>query len=309
MPMRNAEQFVREAVGSVLTQDFGDLELVVVDDGSADRSADIVTSLGDPRVRLVAGRCGGFATAWNTALGFATGDLVLQCDSDDVLPPGRLARQVSFLDEHADFGAVCGGFATIDSAGRRVAELWAEGAAPEEITAELLAGLTRTSLCTFTTRRSVLLALGGMRAFFETGSDIDLQLRLAEACRVWYEAGDRYHYRLHEKSVTHTQPSTRRRFFEEYARELRAQRARGEQDDLQRGVPRGVPASDPKHDGHRRQIQGMLIGKAWRVHGQGAKLDALRLGLRAIAQAPMSVGVWRSVAALAFKAAGPGSRS
>jgi glycosyltransferase involved in cell wall biosynthesis len=309
MPMRNAEPFVREAVDSVLQQDLADLELLVVDDGSTDRSAAIATALGDPRVRIVAGPCRGFAAAWNTALERAAGELVLQCDSDDALAPGRLASQVRFLDQHPEFGAVCGGFTTIDAAGRVVAALWAEGAAPEEITAELLAGVTRTHFCTFTVRRSLLVALGGMRPFFETGCDIDLQLRLAERCRVWYEPADRYRYRLHGASITHNQPSGRRRFFEEYARELRAQRAAGGPDDLQRGVPRDAPAPDATRDGHHRHIQGMLIGEAWRMHGRGAKLDALRLGLRAIAQSPTSAETWRSVAALALKSAGPGSRS
>jgi glycosyltransferase involved in cell wall biosynthesis len=309
MPMRNAEHYVHEAAGSVLAQGFGDLELIVVDDGSTDRSAAIVTSFADPRVRLAAGPCQGFAAAWNAALGLASGELVLQCDSDDALTPGRLLGQVGFLDGHPDFGAVCGGFTTIDSAGRTVAALFTAGAAPEEVTAELLAGVTRTHFCTFLVRRRLLVALGGMRPFFETGCDIDLQLRLAAACRVWYEPADRYRYRLHGASITHNQPSARRRFFEDYARELRAQRARGEQDDLARGAPRDAPSADGPRDGHRHHIQGMLIGRAWRRHGEGAKLEALGLGLRAIAQAPASVAAWRSVAALALKPAGTGNRS
>jgi glycosyltransferase involved in cell wall biosynthesis len=307
MPMRNAAPYVRRAVTSVLDQDHADLELIVVDDGSSDGSRRIVEQVGDPRVRIVEGPGRGPGAAWNAGLSVSAGSFLLQCDADDAFPPGRIAAQVEFLDAHPEFGAVCARFSMIDPQGRSVVGLGSDG--PEEVTQELLAGTTRTHLCTFAVRRPHLVAIGGKREFFETAEDIDLMLRLCEVCRIWYEPVDRYHYRLHGASITHTQPSTRRRFFEQYARELRAQRAQSAQDDLQRGVPRAAPASDSTRDGHRRHIQGMLLGEAWRMHDQGAKLDALRLGLRAIAQAPTSAGVWSSVAALAFKAAGSGSRS
>jgi glycosyltransferase involved in cell wall biosynthesis len=307
MPMKNAAAYVSQAVRSILRQDHTDLELIVVDDGSSDGSRRIVQEIGDPRVRIIAGPGRGPGAAWNVGFAVAAGSFLLQCDADDAFPPARITGQVKFLDEHPEFGAVCAGFSMIDSSGRHVVDLGSGGA--EEVTQEMLRGGTRTHLCTFAIRRSHLVAIGGKREYFETAEDIDLMLRLCEVCRIFYEPVDRYHYRLHGASITHTQPSRQRQFFEQYARELRSQRAHGGQDDLERGAPRAVPASDSTRDGHRRHIQGMLIGEAWRRHDRGAKLDALRLGLRAIAQAPTSAEAWRSVAALAFKAAGSGGRS
>ena len=186
MPMRNAEPYVREAVASVLDQDWRDLELVVVDDGSTDRSRAIVESFGDARVRLVPGPQRGFASAWNAALAAAGGDVVMQCDADDAFPPGRIALQLKLLESKPDFGAVCGGFSTMDAGGRHVARLCRGEAPGAEITGELLDGKTCTTLCSFAIRRELLTALHGMRVFFETAPDIDLQFRLAERCRIWY---------------------------------------------------------------------------------------------------------------------------
>lgn len=306
MPMRNAERYLYEAALSVLSQDFADLELIVVDDGSTDRSSEIIRELGDPRVQLIPGPCSGFPAAWNTALGVASGEVVIECDSDDLLPPSRIGDQVAFLDEHPQYGAVCGGFSTIDKAGRHISALWEEDSTAQDITAELLGGITRTAFCTYGVRRAALVALGGMRTFFETGSDIDLQLRLAESCRIWYEPVERYRYRIHGSSITHTQASTRRQFYEQYARELRAQRAVGNLDDLQRERPRTAPDDASSPGGHRVHIQGMLTGFAWRTHREGRKLEAILLGFRAITYNPFSARAWRSVAALILKQSGPG---
>ncbi len=303
MPMRNAAAYVREAIASVLAAEFGPLELIVVDDGSTDGSRELVKTIRDPRVRLLAGPRRGVSVAWNTALERATGEIVMQCDSDDLYPPGRIASQVRLLDRSPQLGAVCGGFATIDRAGRLVAELGQERSQGEDITEELLAGGTRTHLCTFAIRRPLLDAIGGKRDYFESAEDVDLQLRIAEVCRVWYEPVSWYRYRLHDASLTHTQGSTRRIFFEQYARELRAQRARGGPDDLERGCPLSPPSEASNPDRSGPQVRGMLLGDAWRKHARGQKLAALAAGIRAVACAPTDASVWKSVAALFVKPA------
>jgi glycosyltransferase involved in cell wall biosynthesis len=304
MPMRNMERYVADAARSVLAQEYRDLELVVVDDGSADRSRAIVEGLGDPRVRVVPGVCRGFSAAVNTAFGAARGEILMECDADDLFPPGRVGEQVRLLEVSPQFGAVCGGFSTISPAGDLLARCWDPASAEGDITEELLRGETRTHLCTFAIRRECVDALGGMREFFETGSDIDLQLRLAERCRVAFQPVERYRYRLHDASVTHAQSSARRQFFETYARELRAQRAAGGTDELERGMPRAAPVTGGARDRLADQLAGLLLGEAWRRHRRGEKLASIALGLRALARTPTSAGSWRSVAALVVKRAG-----
>ncbi len=101
MPLYNAERFLRRPVESVLAQTHANLELVVVDDGSTDDSADIVESYArnDDRVRLVrAERNGGVAAARNRAIAEARGRYVAFLDSDDWWHPEKLQRQLALLE-------------------------------------------------------------------------------------------------------------------------------------------------------------------------------------------------------------------
>ena len=99
MAVHDGERYVGAAVDSILTQKFRDLELIVVDDGSTDRSPEIVREHADPRVRLIAnGRNLGLAPSLNVGLAEARGEFVARLDADDVAMPHRLARQVEFMD-------------------------------------------------------------------------------------------------------------------------------------------------------------------------------------------------------------------
>ena len=105
MPAFNAAEYIREAVESILAQDFRDFEFVVVDDGSLDGTAGIVESIRDPRIKLV--RCetnGGIVAALNEGIGACSGEYVARMDADDVARKGRLSRQVEFMDRHPDCG-------------------------------------------------------------------------------------------------------------------------------------------------------------------------------------------------------------
>ncbi|MCF0197537.1 MAG: glycosyltransferase [Bacteroidaceae bacterium] len=90
MPVYNTGPFLREAIESVLAQTRTDWELIVVDDGSTDDSAAIVSSYPDPRIRLIAQQNAGQSVARNTAMQVAKGDFVYCIDSDDVIVPNLL---------------------------------------------------------------------------------------------------------------------------------------------------------------------------------------------------------------------------
>ncbi len=98
MPAYNHERFVGEAVESVLGQSFDDLELVVVDDGSTDRTAEIVNSYTDPRVRYYHQQNQDAYNALNRGIGLAHGRFISIINSDDVYAPERLARLVAVHD-------------------------------------------------------------------------------------------------------------------------------------------------------------------------------------------------------------------
>lgn len=303
MPMRNAEPFVTEALMSILREREIDLEVIVIDDGSTDGSRDRVAAVGDPRIRVLDGPCQGISAGLNLGFSQARGDIVMRCDADDIYPPDRIARQVRWLADHPGHGAVCGGFCTMDIQGRQVSEMGTEGNETVEIDEELRRGVTRTSLCTYAIRREVVQRVGEFRRYFETSEDIDYLLRLGEACRVAFVPHNTYHYRLHQSSVTHSQASTRRAFFDEMARAFQVERLRDGADALQKGNPPAPPEASDVHgrsaDAH---VQAMLLGQAWRVAGEGRRGHAIRLAARAVALGPGLFAAWRALGVLTVQA-------
>ena len=100
MPVWNCEHTVGVAIASVLNQRYDTWELLVLDDGSSDRTVDIAGSTGDPRVRVIAdGTHCKLPVRLNQGVALARGSYVARMDGDDVMYPERLARQVAQLTE------------------------------------------------------------------------------------------------------------------------------------------------------------------------------------------------------------------
>ncbi len=305
MPMRNAAAYVREALTSLLGQDWDNLEIVVVDDGSTDTSASIVQSLSDPRIKLVPGPRKGIAAALNAGLAAATGELFCRCDADDWYPANRLGRQAKVLLDRPELGAVCGTFTMVTASGRRITDqVWSNDAS--EISDEIKTGVGRTHFCTFMVRMDVVRKLGGFRDYFIGTEDSDFILRLGEVCKVWYQPTLSYLYRLHGESITHTQPSSQRKFLEKTMVEFQKQRLATGADDLMRGNPPPLPtnlASDAEqtHD----QVQHLLLGQAWKQHAAGQRMTAIKTGFRAVMSRPRTDRAWKSWLALMVKPVRP----
>ncbi len=307
IPMYNAEAFISATLDSILQERDISLEVVVVDDNSTDASLDRVGAIKDERVRVVNGPGKGIASALNAGLSKVRGEIIMRCDADDLYSSKRIKQQVELLAKYPEFGAVCGGFSTIDVKGRLIVNLKC-GENAEEISEELKNGITRTHFCTFACRVEFLRALGGFRPYFKTAEDIDFQLRLGELCRVWYVPEIQYYYRLHDLSITHRQSNVEREFFEFIAREFQRQRHTQGSDELQRGSPPLLPLGvDTSVKTATEHIQGMLMGHAWQEHQAGHKWQALNIGVRSVITRPSNLTAWRSLLALAVKPAGKNS--
>jgi glycosyltransferase involved in cell wall biosynthesis len=103
----NRGYIIRDALDSVLRQTYRNFEIVVVDDGSTDRTAEEVGSIGSDRIRYVRHQQNrGVSAAANTGLRVARGDLIAFLDSDDIWKSGYLERMVSFLERHPKVGGV-----------------------------------------------------------------------------------------------------------------------------------------------------------------------------------------------------------
>ena len=119
IPVYNGERYLAEAMQSVLDQTYKNLELIVLDDGSTDRSAAIARGFDDARTRYLYQQNGGPSKARNAGVAAARGTFIAFLDSDDVWLPRKLERQVTYLESHKDVGAVYSWYEVLEPNGSR----------------------------------------------------------------------------------------------------------------------------------------------------------------------------------------------
>jgi len=102
----NEEGLIGEAIASVLAQTHAECEVLVVDDGSVDRTAEVAESFDDSRIRVFREAHAGRSAALNKGIASASHGLIAILDADDLWLPDRCSRQVAFLDVHPEVAAV-----------------------------------------------------------------------------------------------------------------------------------------------------------------------------------------------------------
>jgi glycosyltransferase involved in cell wall biosynthesis len=180
MPVYNGEEHLEPAVESILNQTFRELELLIIDDGSTDRTPVLLQDWArrDARVRVHRQNHSGIVAALNRGCGLARSPYLARMDADDIAFPDRLAMQVSFLDEHVGV-ALVGGSVEYIFEGRGM-KVWRVPTAPSQIASRLLAGKHCFVHPTVVMRADAFAAVGGYRAPFELAEDYDLWLRMGE---------------------------------------------------------------------------------------------------------------------------------
>ena len=106
LPVYNGQQYLTEAIESVLSQSFTDFELIIINDGSTDGSGEIIKALSDARIRYFEQSNKGLAATLNRGISLAKGEYVARQDQDDVCLPSRFEKQAAFLDANLDVGMV-----------------------------------------------------------------------------------------------------------------------------------------------------------------------------------------------------------
>ncbi len=113
LPVYNAEKYLHEAITSVLQQSYKDFELIIINDGSSDKSDEIIRSFKDPRIRyLINEQNIKLIKTLNRGIDEALGKYIARMDADDICMPDRFLRQVEFLEANNDY-VMCGSWARI----------------------------------------------------------------------------------------------------------------------------------------------------------------------------------------------------
>lgn len=123
MTVYNVQEYLNEAVDSIINQTWNDFELVIVDDGSTDDSLNILNEYKDERIKVIKSESnGGVAYARNMGLAQCTAKYVAIMDADDVSGLDRLEKQYGFLEEHPEIDGVYAKFKCINSDGEILQE-------------------------------------------------------------------------------------------------------------------------------------------------------------------------------------------
>lgn len=108
MPVYNGEKYLKESIESILNQTFTDFEFIIVNDGSTDKTEEIVLSYDDDRIRYVKNETNlQIVKTLNKGIALAKGKYIARMDADDISLPERFAKQVAFMDDNKDID-VCG---------------------------------------------------------------------------------------------------------------------------------------------------------------------------------------------------------
>jgi glycosyltransferase involved in cell wall biosynthesis len=177
MPAYDRERYITRAIESLCAQTFDDFELIVIDDGSSDRTAEVAESFGDSRIRVVRNASNlGVCASRNLGLDLARGEFVANLDSDDVALATRLEKQVAFFRAYPETALLGTWAISIDEQGRRLEKIDRPWGA-DRIRSQLLFRNCFKNT-TVMGRRDVLMHYR-YRESFQVNEDVDLHVRIA----------------------------------------------------------------------------------------------------------------------------------
>lgn len=201
IPCYNGARYLGQAIDSVLNQTYSDYEIVVVDDGSTDATAQVVAGYGD-KVRYLYQENQGLPAARNRGVASSTGDYLTFLDADDLLLPNKLARQVAALEAEPRLGLVASGYQCIDENGWVLGDQrpWNGRPTIDPMTV-LIGGLTVVHAVLL--RRFWFDRVGGFDPSFRYSEDMDLWYRLCLAgCPMGWVPAVVCQYRIHAGNMS-----------------------------------------------------------------------------------------------------------
>ena len=179
----NGECFLKETLDSLLTQTYTPIEIVVVNDGSTDRSRQIISSYQDKRIIFIDRKQNlGLTKSLNEGWRRARGDYIARLDVGDIALPSRIAEQVQFLEQHPEVGILGAGIELFYN--NRALKTYIYPSDHNTIKNKLLHFVNPLPHSTLMIRRKVLEQLSGYCEHLDGSEDYDLHLRALDMTRL-----------------------------------------------------------------------------------------------------------------------------
>jgi glycosyltransferase involved in cell wall biosynthesis len=200
MAVYNGEKYLLPAVQSVMQQDFRDFQFIIVNDGSTDRTGELLEGIRqqDDRVTVTRGDHQGLVAALNLGCSLARGEYIARMDADDIALPQWLATLIDRMERNASLALIGAGAEYIDTNG---AAMW-NMIPPTEDLKRLLGEGNQFVHPTVVFRKRAFHELGGYRSAFSEAEDYDLWLRFADRFEVANFQGVLVKLRIHSGQVS-----------------------------------------------------------------------------------------------------------
>jgi glycosyltransferase involved in cell wall biosynthesis len=203
MSVFNTDDYLKEALDSILSQTFADFEFIIINDGSTDASSDILQhyqSIRDERLRIYTQKNCGLVHSLNKGCALAHAEYIARMDSDDISFPDRIARQVSFLEQNPRVAVLGGAVILVDSAGKSI-DIVRYPEKDPSIKKELM-HYDCIAHPAIVMRKGAFNSVGGYRSAFRHAEDYDLWLRMAERFELANLLEPVLYHRIHERQVS-----------------------------------------------------------------------------------------------------------
>ncbi|MCX6163630.1 MAG: glycosyltransferase [Ignavibacteriae bacterium] len=176
MPVKNEEKYVFDSIQSVLSQTYENFELIIIDDGSTDKTIELIESIKDQRIRLFKKENSGLIDQLNFGLNEAKGEFIARMDADDLVSPDKLEMQIKYLMNNMDIHLVGTNFYFIDEKGEIIMQkILPENHKDIEFMMPFIDSVLHSSILTY---KKVLIDSGGYDKEYFCAEDDELFLRL-----------------------------------------------------------------------------------------------------------------------------------
>jgi len=200
MAVYNGDKYLKEAIDSILFQTYKNFELIIVNDGSTDKSKDIIESYYDKRIKLINNiKNEGLIFSLNIAIEFSTGDFIARMDADDISKKNRFKIQLKYLQKHPEIGMIGSYIRFFGNCKKRIYKVETN---PEVIKADLLfkTGIPHPTVMI----RKKVIDTNHLRynEDFTHAEDMELWLRCSEVTNISNIKKVLLNYRIHANNIT-----------------------------------------------------------------------------------------------------------